>query len=236
MAAPSKSRLSASESPRERSGRRLFAVLGGISGLGYAAAVLLVRSDNSTEDFLRFFGIFFGLACVWGLAMWLAGKVEPDRRVILAGAVLFRLMLLPAGMGDDGKYQRLILYDDDVWRYLWEGHAWSAGVDPLHTAPAQLEQYDLEQRDPALARRLYGDKRWGDVWDNIGYRDVASPYPYAAQAVFRAAATAAPASVLGFKLLMAAFDLAAVWLLAGLAGAGARGTLCCWPMPGIRWW
>jgi len=185
-----------------------------------------VRSDNTTADFLRFFSIFFLLACVWGLALWLGHKVEPDRRLIVAGAVLFRLLLLPAGMSTDTwQYQRQLLYDDDVWRYLWEGHAWSAGVNPMRTAPADLEEYGLEQRDPALGRRLYGDKRWSDVYDNIGYRQVASPYPWTAQAVFRAAEWIAPASVPGFKLVILAFDLAAVWLLARLAGSGARGTL-----------
>jgi hypothetical protein len=204
----------------------LFAALGGISALGYAGASLLVKSDNTPADFLRFFGIFFLLACAWGLALWLAHKVVPSRGVVLAGAVLFRLLLLPAGISlDTGEYQRQILYDDDVWRYLWEGHCWSSGINPMRTAPARLDEYELEQSDPPLAKRLYSDKRWGGVFDNIGYRDVASPYPWLAQAVFALAHALAPASVLGFKLLILCFDLAAVWLLMRLAGESARGTV-----------
>jgi alpha-1,6-mannosyltransferase len=204
----------------------LFGVLGSVSAAGYVAAVLVVRSDNSPQDFLSFFAIFFGLACAWGLALWLAARVEPGRRWILAGAVVFRLLLLPAGMSlDTRQYQRQLLYDDDVWRYLWEGHAWSAGVDPMRTPPGDLEEYALEQRDPVLYRRLFSDKVWSGVWDNIGYRPVASPYPYTAQAVFRLASWIAPGSVLAFKLIILAFDLGAVWLLASLAGRGASGAV-----------
>jgi hypothetical protein len=103
--------------PVGAAGGRLFAMLGGISALGYAAAVLLVRSDYTPADFLRFFSIFFLLACVWGLTLWLAHKAEPARGVVLAGAVLFRLLLLPAGLSlETGRFQRHILYDESVWR------------------------------------------------------------------------------------------------------------------------
>ena len=43
-----------------------------------------------------------------------------------------------------------------------------------------------------------------------------SPYPWVAQGVFRAAHVLQPGSVAVFKLLMLAFDLGVVWLLAGI--------------------
>jgi hypothetical protein len=133
--------------------------------------------------------------------------------------VLFRLLLLPAGVSlENGQYQRQLLYDDDVWRYLWEGHAWSAGVDPMRTAPGQLEEYELEQRDPVLHQRLYDSKRWSNVFDNIGYRQVASPYPWAAHAAPRRSLTA-PGSVLGF----ADRSSTSPWLLMGSPTGRARG-------------
>ena len=204
----------------------LYGALGALSAAGYAAAVLLVRSDNSTADFLRFLAIFSLLAAIWGFSLWLGHKVEPDRRLILAGAVLFRLLLLPAGISlESHHYQRQLLYDDDVWRYLWEGHVWSAGVNPMRTSPQELEEYDLEQRDSALAKRLYDAKVWSDIYDNVGYRKVPSPYPYMAQALFRLSGWIVPGSVLLWKMIMVAFDLGAVWLMAGLAGGSARGSI-----------
>jgi hypothetical protein len=203
-----------------------YGALAALSAAGYAAAVFLVRSDNSNADFLRFLAIFSLLAAVWGFSLWLGHKVEPNRQLILAGAVLFRLILLPAGISlESHQYQRQLLYDDDVWRYLWEGHVWSAGVNPMRTSPQQLEEYDLEQRDSALAKRLYDSKVWSDLYDNVGYRKVASPYPYAAQSLFRLSDWIAPGSVLFWKMIMVAFDLGAVWLVAGLAGGSARGSI-----------
>ena len=73
------------------------------------------------------------------------------------GAVLFRLTLLPAGLPHDTSwravpgalradlrgvrvsYERFLLFDSDVWRYLWDGHVWAHGVNPYLHAPADPE-------------------------------------------------------------------------------------------------
>ncbi len=197
--------------------RWIYPALCALSAAGYAAAVLFVRSDNSLNDFLVFLFIFSLLSLIWAVTLGLAHKSPPSKRWIFAVAVLFRLILLPAGFdSENGTYQRLILYDDDIWRYLWEGHAWSAGVNPLRVAPDALEEYELELDNPALYQRLYDSPTWGPVFDNIGYRQFASPYPYAAQAVFRLAHILRPGSVLVFKLLIVSFDLGVVWLLASI--------------------
>src|SRR5438105_15599970 len=86
---PSKSRSSDNILAGDPRGRWFYGALAGISAVGYGAATLVVRSDNTTSDFLRFFGIFFLLACVWGLSLWLGWRIEPGRRLILIGAVLF---------------------------------------------------------------------------------------------------------------------------------------------------
>ncbi|MEX2264008.1 MAG: hypothetical protein WD696_18795 [Bryobacteraceae bacterium] len=163
---------------------------------------------------MRFFTIFFLLAALWGIALSLARRSPPGLTQLFAWGLLFRLILIPAGMSfETGQYQRLLLYDDDIWRYLWEGHVWSAGVNPMQVPPAELEEYDLELRDPALHRALFADRQWSENYDNIGYREIASPYPPMAQAVFRLAHLLDPGSIPVFKLLMIAFDLGVAWLL-----------------------
>src|SRR6185369_7913965 len=109
--------------------------------------------------------------------------------------------LLPAGLLS-ADTPRLILYDDDVWRYLWEGHVWSAGLNPMRTAPAELEENELRLRDPGLCAKLYPDRRWGEIYDNTSYREVASPYPFAAHAIFRLAHWLRPGSLLPLKLIV----------------------------------
>jgi alpha-1,6-mannosyltransferase len=196
-----------------------------LSAAGYLAATLFVQSDNTTHDFLLYLAIFGGVAALWGIALRRAAQgLLPPLSVIIGFAVLFRLLLLPAGYSrDSGQFQRQLLYDDDVWRYLWEGHVWSAGVNPMQTAPAALEEYRLEDQNPDLHHRIYNSKQWGDVFDNIGYRDIASPYPYVAQALFRLSNALAPASVLGWKLIVMAFDLASIVLLWKLAARYSLG-------------
>ena len=187
------------------------------SAAGYIAAGALVRSDYSRGDFLIFLSIFGSLSLLWAIALALAGRSPPTRKLIFAAAVAFRLLLLPAGLDwETGAFRTQILYDDDVWRYLWEGHAWSAGVNPLQVAPEELEEYELELDNPALHEKLYGSPPWSDIFDNIGYRQFASPYPHVAQGVFRLAHALCPGSVLFFKLLIVAFDLGNLWLLSRL--------------------
>lgn len=63
------------------------------------------------------------------------GTVPPTRRTVFLVALAFRLLLLPAGFdAESGAFRRLVLYDDDIWRYLWEGHTWFAGVNPLRAS------------------------------------------------------------------------------------------------------
>ncbi len=194
--------------------RRAYWVLCLASAAGYIAAGTLVRSDYSRGDFLIFLSVFGSLSLLWAVALALAGRSPPTRKLIFGAAVAFRLLLLPAGWDwETGAYRTQILYDDDIWRYLWEGHVWSAGVNPLHVPPEQLEEYELEIDNPALHEKLYGSPPWSDVYDNIGYRQFPSPYPHIAQAVFRLAHAAGPGSVLFFKLLIVAFDLGNLWLL-----------------------
>jgi len=91
---------------------------------------------------------------------------------------------------------------NDVWRYLWDGHAVLQGWDPYSTSPESLQG-------------LYPD--WPAVTDN---RTHASIYPPAAQAVFAAVAALGPDSALaGWKILVALAALATLTLAARLIGA-----------------
>jgi len=78
-----------------------------------------------------FIALFLLLSILWGVSLW---KFQPSLRWLIGFALLFRATLLPAGLLHAGN-PRLILYDDDVWRYLWEGHVGSAGLNPMRTPP-----------------------------------------------------------------------------------------------------
>jgi len=157
----------------------------------------------------QFIALFLLLSILWAVSLW---KFQPSLKWLIGFALLFRAILLPAGLLTPNP-PRLILYDDDVWRYLWEGHVWSAGINPMRTAPSELEEYDLQKRDPGLHARLYPTRLWSEIYDNIGYREVASPYPLTAHAIFRLAHGLRPGSLLALKLVVLAFDLGAMALL-----------------------
>jgi len=143
--------------------------------------------------------IFLGLFAAQFFIVWHASRLAALRpRILIAGAVLFRLTLLPAGFAD-GEWQRFQLYDSDIWRYLWDGHVLASGINPYRYAP----------RDPSLdALAVTG--YWIDVRENINYGYIPTIYPPAAQAVF---ALAFPFGVLGIKIAAVFFDLVALWFL-----------------------
>jgi hypothetical protein len=218
----------------------LLTALGGLSLLGYFA-LLRLNAINGVAPVLTFLALLGVLFLLYALA-WrvIRNQSGPQPRVLLViavGAVLFRLALLPAGLPHDadpgqllkglrddvtGKrvsYERFQLYDDDLWRYLWDGHAWAHGFNPYLNAPAEAAVESLTDDDlPALT-----DQRpvWSDVRDNINYPTVRTIYPPLPQAVFRFSHALAPGSVLVLKSLLVVFDLlAAVFLALTLSALG----------------
>lgn len=177
-------------------------------------------------------GEFLGV-WVWLFAWYAAGHVAA-RAVgraavapIALGAVLFRLTLLPAGLPHDSRvaadlaadlrgervtYERFLLFDSDVWRYVWEGHVWTHGFNPFAHAPEAAALDVLADGEPGPLTD--GRGLWSDVRDNVNHAGVPSIYAPLAQAFFRTAHWVAPGSVLAFKALVAAVDLLAAGLIA----------------------
>ena len=83
---------------------------------------------------------------------------------VLLGAVLFRLVMLVSE----------IHFSDDVWRYLWDGHVQTWGINPYQHAPADFALTGLRT----------------DFWPRINHPEVPSIYPHAAQLVFGVCAAA----------------------------------------------
>jgi hypothetical protein len=93
------------------------------------------------------------------------------------------------------------VFSDDVYRYEWDGKVTGAGYNPYDHAPA----------DPELA--FLRD----DGWKQINNRDLRTPYPPAAQAVFLCLSRVAPSSTT-FKLASAVADTGVTFLVVLLAG------------------
>jgi hypothetical protein len=141
--------------------------------------------------------------------------------LIVGGAILFRATLLPAGLppnlrasekltgmaadwrGDAVSYERFQLFDDDIWRYLWDGRVAAAGWNPYAFAPADPSMDDVANSGGSA----HAD--WETIRENVNYPGIRTIYPPLSQIVFRVAYGLAPGSVLAMKIIVVGFDLLA---------------------------
>lgn len=197
-----------------------------------------VNGVRPVAIFLAILGAEFGLYFAAYLVLRNRAAGFPARVLAVGGAILFRVTLLPAGLppdlpfslklaamtadwrGEAVTYERFQLFDDDIWRYLWDGHVAAAGRNVYTSAPADSAMDDLTDRG-ASAR-----PDWQTIRENINYPKVHTVYPPLAQIVFRAAHRVAPGSVLAMKVVIVSFDLLAYGLV--------MQTLAAWRQPPAR--
>ncbi|MEM7587930.1 MAG: glycosyltransferase 87 family protein [Acidobacteriota bacterium] len=220
--------------PQRNAPRLPLAVLGAVSLLGYVFASLGLAGSGSAEDIRYFLTLFAGLFALYFLALSWArrGAITGARSLvpqILMWAALFRLAMLPAGLPQDSwprdlladlrsqevTYRSHLLYDNDVWRYLWDGHVLSHGLNPYATSPAEFEAR-LDDEEP-IAVDLFEDELWQDVFDRVSYGTYHTVYPPAAQGLFALSHLLAPGSILLWKLILVVLDLATCYLLVRLS-------------------
>ena len=166
--------------------------------LGYAALAFLARQPGEPD-----LGAFFLLAAWTGLPVfglffhfWKTGEPFPVGR-LLVWAVAFRLCGLVGGP----------FYEDDFYRYLWDGYRFAVAGTPYGAAP---EAFFVDPAVPALFQ---------GVLDGVNYPELPTIYAPVTQVVFLVAYWIKPASVAALQAILIAVDLATVFLLLRLAPA-----------------
>jgi hypothetical protein len=228
------------EAARATWGKAILLVCAMLGSEALYLALVKFHATNGARPVLMFLGIIAALFAMYGVAGWAVKRNCLPRTmlfVILAGATGFRLTLLPAGLphehtwremandferdvrGEAVSYERFLLYDHDLWRYLWDGHVAAQGVNPFAFAP-------LDERLDRLAE----EDVWSQIRDNINHADVPTIYPPLAQFVFRLAHALAPGSVLVMKSWIVFFDGLAILFLALTLRLYAR------PLTDIIWY
>lgn len=207
--------------------------MGCLSAVLYGVAGVWLPATNRPRDvaaFLAVFGALFVLMALATAAGRRGGTAATAGTTLLGFALLFRLLLVPAGLpvgattpfgppvplsvaerasgiagdlGDDLTGRRVtfakhLLYDDDLWRYLWDGRVTASGDDPYLRSPGEI----IDRETAPLP------EPWPDVVDRIGFPTYRTVYPPGAQLLFLLAHTLAPASVVVWKLLLMVADLA----------------------------
>lgn len=206
--------------------------LGSLSVLVYSLVAFRLQFSNALRDvvvFLAAFGALFALYAVAALLVHSKSNREHGSvATILAFAVVFRLILLLVGLPHDNPvsalakdlsgtatgYAPFLIYDNDVWRYLWDGHLTASGISPYEATPQEVIALAEEGAEPHAA--LLEEEVWWDVVDNVSFQGYSTVYPPLAQYLFDLSNRLAPASVFIWKSLIVLADLGTCWVLLSL--------------------
>lgn len=224
------------EPPAESRRDRNFLIgLGALAIASEAVYVWLVRLNaiDGLRPVSTFVAAMMALFAMYGLAFllfrWVRFQMKAGITIVMLGAVIFRITLIPAGLPHDatapellqevradlqGKavsFDRYLLYDDDIWRYLWDGHVWASSVNPFRFAPDD-SRLDYLTATTAVDETT-ASTPWQDIRDNINHARVPTIYPPLAQVVFRLSHAIAPGSVIALKAILVAFDLLTLLLV-----------------------
>ena len=205
-------------------------ILGGCS-LGLYFYLASLRHWGGAQDVTLFLGVMGILFVAYGGALWIwsrrhRSQTATEGRWVLGLALLFRLALIPAGLpggwselgndlrDDELAFQPFLIYDNDVWRYLWDGHVVSSGVNTYRFSPADIEA--AYEADQAPLAELLEPPLWQEVHERVSYPTYRTIYPPLTQLVFAASTLLAPGSVVLWKSILLLFDMATCWLLLDL--------------------
>ena len=174
---------------------RLF-VLGILSLIAYIALALLAEeglnpSSPDKQSVLRFIQLYgFLFVCYWLLIAPLAKGRRMDPRHLwfaISFALFYRAILLPTDL----------ILENDVYRYMWDGHTSRQGINPFRYAPLD------EETKPYRT----------DYWFQINDPHIPTAYPPTLQFVFFLSESLYPGSVIGMKFILLAFDIGTIFLL-----------------------
>lgn len=175
------------------------------------------------------------------LRHFLRGQAVAGAAFLLAVALVLRL---GRRLGDRGYELVLVvaicvrllplaappLLESDPYRYLWDGAAVRAGVNPYRYSPAAVRQAAARgalgeapiEPDLATLVALTADPRVNRALALVNHPGVPTVYPPLAQALFGLAAWIDAGNIYVLKLLVALVDLVVLALLAALLQAMGR--------------
>ena len=178
--------------------RRWVDIVGLWCALGYGALAFLARQPGEPELSLFFLLVAWTGLPVFGLYLYISrsGERFPLGRILLWAAV-FRICGLIGGP----------FFEDDFYRYLWDGYRFATTGTPYGVAP---EAFFVDSGVPAV---FHG------VLDRINNPELPTIYAPTTQFVFLFGYWLYPGSVAALQSILIVVDLATVALLLRLAPA-----------------
>ncbi len=132
--------------------------------------------------------------------------------IILFGAAVFRLLLLPS----------YPIQEVDIYRYLWDGAVTARGINPYRLAPGLIRNAPprlVSDLDFVACIALKKEPSLNEALSRIHYPMLTSPYPPVSQAVFALADRLVPSRatlyrrMVTLKLVITAFDFGTLCLV-----------------------
>lgn len=168
--------------------------LGLLSELGYLSLYFIPNYHNSFFPFLGWITLEFVLYFMAVGLLLKKGFSENLFVPILTLSLLFHLTLLPSQP----------IFEDDIYRYVWDGKMLVNGINPYRFSPDAPELLSL---------------RDASIWPNINFKYIATIYPPVAEILFALAYRAGPDSLLAMKGMILVFNFLLIILLSILLKA-----------------
>ena len=169
---------------------------GGLCLLGYAVLAWYSQGRLSEPSLTGFFALVAWVSLPLLVAFYWSARrdIEIPFAALFLWAVAFRLCGLVGAP----------LFEDDYFRYLWDGYRFAQDATPYAAAPAE---YFSHSDVPTLFQRIL---------DQINYPDIPTIYGPTTQLLFLASYVLSPGSLLPLKVLLVALDLLLIVLLRSL--------------------
>ena len=213
-------------------GAGLLLLCGAIAVLSPAFEYGTLARDHPVSLFIC---LYSGAGLITLPLVWIIPQMKETRRsllVLFAIGAVARLVFLPSTP----------IYEDDFYRYLWDGAVTANGIDPFKYPPSEFLQEDdrlaalLGPKNQDTSEELETLKRIavesGTVIHRINYPYIKTEYPLVAQAAFAMSYWIAPWSLLAWKIICLICEAMTLFLLLRLLDVTGRSPL--WSA--LYWW
>lgn len=175
-------------------------------------------APTSTRPIIQVLSWFAIAFVVYILATGFAVRAPSSKKTVMtifAFAILFRLAMLFSTP----------IQEVDIYRYIWDGKVFAAGVSPFEYSPAQVleaspQSSDADLRRLAILRDASASNR--EILSRIHFGQLPTIYPLTSQWVFSIVASMTPdrvsvnTHVTIMKATLVLFDLATLAIVMGL--------------------
>lgn len=200
---------------------RHLLVLGCTSVVLYGVVLILsarfsYETEQTSRPLLTTLSVFGVLSAVYLIAICVGVRSRSTK-------------LVPTIVGFSVAFRGVMLFSEpiqeiDIYRYIWDGVASTAGVSPFEFAPHEVLQAELNPSATSPLQRLVQKRESSDavrtLLERVHYGELPTVYPPVSQAIFALAAWTTPPQaspstrIVWMKAWLLLFDIATIWIVA----------------------